>query len=637
MGRPFEKELLNVESTLSWALDQKVVDLKNIILANSDKPFYVVGSGGSFSACHYVADLLQYHGFFAKAITPLYIHQKRVRIFNTNLIFISASGRNTDILSSYESAVSQDPNIAISISLKVDSPLKKLSMEYSIGKHYEFDLPTGKDGFLATNSLIAFFALLNEAVSKEKKREDTSSQSVSETQLSQIRFFVKKNFSKKTFIVLYGSWGSSVAIDLESKFSEAALGNVLLSDYRNFGHGRHHWFDKQAKDSAIIMLITPSEEKLANRTIDILPKSIPHLKLQVDDTTSNGSMSLLIQSFHFVNEIGKRKKIDPGRPGVPPYGSKLYNLKYKTLLKSSRDFTSQQYLAISRKVQTPELLNEEELHLWNSGLKEFIKLLSITRFGGIIFDYDGTLCSSENRYKGMSSEISKAINKIVEKGLIVGVATGRGKSVREDFQNQVPQKYWDQIVIGYYNGSDIGMLSDVKIPDSTTEPHESLTLIAKRIEEHPLLKQKLEMELRPFQLTIKIANKIEWQYIRRIIAHILMTMNLPDIQMLESSHSCDIVVKTKASKLNILPICNEIAAKFNCSQEFLCIGDRGQWPGNDFELLSHRYSLSVDEVSPDIASCWNLADAGKRNTEATLDYLSKIKWRNSDHSFSLVL
>jgi len=637
MGRPFEKELLNVESTLAWALDQKVEDLKNTILANSDRPFYVVGSGGSFSACHYVADLLQYHGFSAKAITPLYIHQNRVRIFNTNLIFISAGGRNTDILSSYESAISQDPNLAISISLKINSPLKKLSMNYSIGKHYEFDLPTGKDGFLATNSLIAFFTLMNEVISLDKGRENTFSQIMNEIQLSYIRLFVKQNFRKKTFIVLYGSWGSSVAVDLESKFSEAALGNVLLSDYRNFGHGRHHWFDKQAKDSAIIMLITPAEEKLANRTIDILPKSIPHLKLLVDDATSNGSIPLLIQSFYFVNEIGKRKNIDPGRPGVPPYGSKLYNLKYKKLLKSSRDLSSKEYLAISRKVQSPELLNEKEARLWNSGLKVFIGLLSTTKFGGIIFDYDGTLCSSENRYKGISSEISKAITKIVEKGFVIGVATGRGKSVREDFQNQIPQKYWNQVIIGYYNGSDIGMLSDSKIPDSTTEPHASLKLIAKKIKEHSLLKEKLEVELRPFQLTIKITNKIEWQYIRRIVAHILMSINLPDIQMLESSHSCDIVVKSKASKLNILPLYKEVAAKFNCSQELLCIGDRGQWPGNDFELLTHKYSLSVDEVSPDIASCWNLADAGKRNTEATLDYLSKIKWKNSDHSFSLVL
>jgi len=105
MGKPFEKELLNIPRTLTWAFEQNVTELTKMILSGSRKPFYIIGSGGSFSSCTFVADLLQHHGFFAKAITPLSIHQYRVRILNSNLVFISASGKNTDILSSYETAL----------------------------------------------------------------------------------------------------------------------------------------------------------------------------------------------------------------------------------------------------------------------------------------------------------------------------------------------------------------------------------------------------------------------------------------------------------------------------------------------------------------------------------------------------
>jgi hypothetical protein len=59
--------------------------------------------------------------------------------------------------------------------------------------------------------------------------------------------------------------------------------------------------------------------------------------------------------------------------------------------------------------------------------------------------------------------------------------------------------------------------------------------------------------------------------------------------------------------------------------QVLCIGDRGCWSGNDFDLLREPFSLSVDEVSPDPTTCWNLAPAGHRGVQATLDYLGAMQ------------
>jgi len=54
------------------------------------------------------------------------------------------------------------------------------------------------------------------------------------------------------------------------------------------------------------------------------------------------------------------------------------------------------------------------------------------------------------------------------------------------------------------------------------------------------------------------------------------------------------------------------------------IGDRGMWPGNDFDLLSDRLGLSVDEVSRDPDHCWNLSPAGVLGPQATLHYLKRL-------------
>jgi hypothetical protein len=74
-------------------------------------------------------------------------------------------------------------------------------------------------------------------------------------------------------------------------------------------------------------------------------------------------------------------------------------------------------------------------------------------------------------------------------------------------------------------------------------------------------------------------------------------------------------------------VLNHIAAMLGkeVTSQVLCIGDRGQWPGNDFSLLDDPYALSVDEVSQDPATCWNLAPAGSRGAQACLQYLRKIK------------
>lgn len=54
----------------------------------------------------------------------------------------------------------------------------------------------------------------------------------------------------------------------------------------------------------------------------------------------------------------------------------------------------------------------------------------------------------------------------------------------------------------------------------------------------------------------------------------------------------------------------------------LCIGDLGRIPGNDADLLASPYGLSVDQVSCDPKSCWNLAPPGHRGTQAAVNYLT---------------
>jgi hypothetical protein len=93
-------------------------------------------------------------------------------------------------------------------------------------------------------------------------------------------------------------------------------------------------------------------------------------------------------------------------------------------------------------------------------------------------------------------------------------------------------------------------------------------------------------------------------------------LRLNTLRVVSSGHSVD-VISTASSKRAVV----EAIAQRAGSGEVLRIGDRGRWPGNDFELLASPNGLSVSEVSGDLAHCWNMAPEGVRGVDATLYYL----------------
>jgi hydroxymethylpyrimidine pyrophosphatase-like HAD family hydrolase len=627
MGRPFIKELSEIWQSYQWSasvdLNFSRSDLEKII----SFPTLAVASGGSLSACSYLSLLHQSYGSICKVITPLELYYSKKLIRNSNVVFLSASGKNSDILFGFNLAIQYEARNILSICMKKGSRLAKESSKYSIAQVIDFNHPSGKDGFLATNSLVSFFVILSRIYDQFRPVQDTS---LNNSFYNFISSFSKSLNEEFTIQVLYGGWATPVAIDIESKFTEAGLGNVLLADFRNFAHGRHNWFDKKKKQSAIVALITPSEKDLALKTLSLLPKTIPRLTIETDDNTAAGSVELLIKSFHLVNTIGKLKGIDPGRPGVPDYGSKLYNLKYFSLYKKRSDETNKHNLAILRKINSSGIisLRNEEYDFWLNSYKQFLNKVNSSKFTGIVFDYDGTLCSSEERYDGPSEKVKQELLRLIQANIIIGIVTGRGKSARIDFQKFIPKKYWKNIVMGYYNGSQISYLDNNKLPDSSFPKDNSLEQLLHQLKSHSFIsklitEKKLVIDPRPKQLTVEIKEIEIGNLIKDVLLDLVAKFDFKDIKVLQSSHSIDIILNS-VSKLDILKECGDLAKKNNKNTKFLCIGDCGKWPGNDYQLLSSEFSLSVDQVSADPDTCWNLASHGIKNIDATVEYLQAI-------------
>ncbi len=615
MGRPFESELKKIPGTIEWA---SALDVKNIseLIRKYHHPVYIVGSGGSFSTCVYAADLLTSRGIFAKAVTPLELFYANATFRKSNLIFISASGNNTDILFAFKKAIESEPLSILSICMRKKSKLATLAAEYSGCNTFGFHPPAGKDGFLATNSLAAYFVILYRTIADRIITHQLPAPNV-----SHFRAVLKKVNKQTSFTILYGSYHHAVAVDLESKFSEAGLAPSLLCDYRHFAHGRHNWFDKQ-KNSVVIALSCPADEKLCNKTLGLLPASIQKVVLATPINSFEGTIHLLVQSMQLINQIGKKVKIDPGRPGVPPYGSKIYHLKYDRLV--SGQPLKMEELAIARKAKVNRIadLEKEVFDKWLSDLASFKKKLESAKFGSLIFDYDGTLCAPSNRLKGPDQEIRELLIDFLKNGFVLGVISGRGKSLRGDLE-KIFAEYPDlmkRIVVGYYNGSDIAPLTDNTKPDKSQAMHPSLVIV----QDH-LAKIDIIADPSPNQLTFKADSSLEWTRTREVLLNEIMLLDKDDLTVVESSHSLDVIPRKLASKNNVLEHCRKLCRELRVSEDCLCIGDKGQWPGNDYALLANEYSLSVGEVSSIPDRGWNLCPPGMRDEKAVACLFGKMK------------
>ncbi len=631
MGRPYEIELQNLRQTYQWALEVPIEQLCSFVNASHDLPLIAVGSGGSLTAAHMAVLLHQKAGMLSKAVSPLDFIPLRKSSRDNSVLILSAGGRNVDILSAFRSVVTSEPRQLMALCMQTESPLATLSRKFRYARFLDFKLPSGKDGFLATNSLLAFITILIRAYRESLSESYTLPNSIRSPEeiFRQINPFLQPSLKKDTWAVLYGGWGLPAAIDIESKFTEAALDHAQIADYRNFAHGRHHWLAKRGSETTVVAIITPEEKEIAKRTLDLLPGSIPVLQLNTDKTGPVGSLELIVKGLHLVHLVGSARGIDPGMPRVPAFGRRIYNLRLSQengydSLPHGMDRT--EIIAIARKTRRQSLtqLEDEEVRLWRKAYRVYIQRLERTHFGAAVFDYDGTLCDPNERYKGPCKEISQELVRLLEGGIVIGIASGRGKSVRTDLQRLIPKKFWQQVLIGYYNGSDIGTLKDVDRPDKSGQPHTTLKSIKDSLKDHPQFSRLAKYELRPMQLTVEPTHLALWRKTKAILHEIIIKLDVSGVQVLESSHSID-VVAPNISKLDVVAACKKTAEQTGSPNVALCVGDKGEWPGNDYALLSTPCSLSVDTVSFDPGSCWNLSPAGYRGVQVTIEYLKGME------------
>ncbi|WP_084397024.1 HAD hydrolase family protein [Henriciella aquimarina] len=619
MTNRYKRELEQLADVYRAAHSIDVSEICRLVERLSLNPLTTVGSGGSYSTASFAASLHEYRtGQLARPATPLEIIATPPR--RTGTLCFSASGRNRDIGVAFQIAAQAEAGPVGALVLADDTPLHALQSRYAYTDVVGSSAHRFKDGFLAVASMVGSALLLKRAYDAafgERSTLPPSLQEFAEKTIASPTFgFVEtaaKDVIGRSYLsLLYSPFLVSTAIDLESRFVEAALGAIHTADFRNFGHGRHHWMAKRGEETGVIALAGKQHKTLASRTLDLIPEDVAIWRLDIAGEADEQAIAGLIAGLYLSAAAGAVVGIDPAKPGVPGFGRKLYNLGPGALKRRPSEINRK--IAIQRKA--PEVhLNASVMGAWNAAYDRALHVWEETCIAALAFDYDGTLCDSRNRFGPLSGAVSETLTRVLEQGMSIGVATGRGPSAGVALRNCLPKRFWPGIVMGYYNGAVLTHLDDDRDPLVGPCGYPGLV---EALSQHPVLRD-CDIRANEVQIALRLKPYLDVGETLSVVNALLSDHGLA-APVTASSHAVDIQFRP-ASKLAVV---KELQNRIEPPGVIMRLGDKGVWPGNDAEFLDSPFGLSVDEASRHSEHCWALAPAGVKGVQATLYYLKNL-------------
>ena len=626
MGRPYTRELGELSHTYQWATRVDVAELSEAIQRIRNFPLFSIGSGGSLTAAAYWASMHELEtGYPSKYGTPLdLVSLPSVKPYAIGLV--SARGNNPDIVNALEFAFLGEAKGLVSVTHSTSSKLSAKAQRYRMADVVSFEPPVKRDGFLATNSLLSSMIHIYRAYCRLSGKDPSLPADIPESDIS------GEPTGSLTYSIIFAGWARMAAIDLESKLVEGALADVQFADIRNFAHGRHNWIAKRGESTAIVALVTPQWKDLFDRTLALIPSDVRVIRLETANEGPLGAIELVHGVMKLIGKISSLQGIDPGRPTVPLFGRNLYHLKAKGT--KSREKKPSFDLLLHRKFgNSTGQQHLSPVNTTKKALKCYLDALRTTHFGGVVFDYDETLCPAENRFGPLPSNVSGALKRILENDVVVGVATGRGKSAGMALRESLDKRFWEKIIVGYYNGGQILRLSEGD-PQKGDAMSPQLSSFLDVIRENTQLVQLCEVEERPSQITLNPLENVPQSTLHQLVLELVLEQKMRHISVVLSSHAVD-VLAPDVSKHLVVQACLDECQGSRPSSHILRIGDSGSWSGNDFSLLSTCFGLSSANCPVNVAWSWNLAAPGHVGPEATLDYIRAMKFDHGGFSVNV--
>ena len=319
--------MTDTQTTLQAVIGQTLAadlnPIRDFLFSNPSEPLIATGSGGAETAGEFAALLYGARGGVATSVSPYTLNSFSDSALKTSkVLLISKGGHNNDIVFATKRAVEVNPGrtAAINFSDSDRNEARKVFLKVGSDKSFVVPMKNVHDGFVSTGTSLSYFSIFTRIFQPD-------------VDLEKYKVLPEKPFTLclndgiplapeafkpvKNYIILHGSWGRPVAGNLEGKLVECGLAGAGVYDYRNFCHGRFIFTSNHLEDSAVILLVSPREKDIAERTRAFLPSTTKLVIIETGHDAPEASLDLLIRTTEFFLSVCTATGVNPESPKNP--------------------------------------------------------------------------------------------------------------------------------------------------------------------------------------------------------------------------------------------------------------------------------------------------------------------------------
>ena len=307
------KRLTNLPVLFQDADSQDIKGLHDFLFQDPGKPMLFIGNGGMLD--HFAGHLYEMDKGIARCITPLELaSMSDETIKGCRSLLLSAGGGNMDIKYAASRLLKINPENTACITFHLGDAFK----DFDPSRVFLFNTPGFEESFVSVENKFYRDALVYRAFTGNRASDI-------ETDTPAYQYRLNNSAAKLTplrkirhFVVLFSDYGEPAAHDFESVLVETGVASALVSDYRNYCHGRflfvgnhtRHTSKKHTQaesDVAVVLFITPRNIGLVKSIRKIaLAAETPIVIIETKYNDARAALDLLIKSNTFIADYEEK-------------------------------------------------------------------------------------------------------------------------------------------------------------------------------------------------------------------------------------------------------------------------------------------------------------------------------------------
>lgn len=619
---PLEDRLRQIENSVSLVLQYDGSDIDQALCDGRGRLVIAVGAGPFLAVAHYFARCRTTLGLgISLVMTPMEFILSLDDAADTDIWLFGDDAHNPEMRAASRAAGSRSGGRARRIFI-CHSGISDIPGEFNPICLPVIDLPNGPDAIYSMVAMVSALLFASDRLTERPHGAALASTLIHSTKPVGSTFQLAGLNKDDRVLLLHDPQLMPFACMMEAFLWQYRMVSVHRSDFHEFACNQYRWSFLHSEPSYMLALTTCESQFIWDRLRVALPTNNRSQNIGCGDGGRYANASAMLQGL---------AALPPSLPAVDdnarcqPFTGVDEILGVRNALDTlAANLTPAVVHKLSaRHLQDPVFDENKSLSMVG---KQRLRKLASARFVGIACDYDGTVVPNEPPEARLGAPPAVLIDqlvRLVDDGILVGIATGRGSSAGARMREALPERLHSEILIGYFNGALIQTL-DVDISVNGPEEHRHVAEVTHWVASSMTVKPNAHIYAGSFQVTVLLDDILDVGRFVKQMATCPAIAN-GEMRLVRSQHSFD-VIPSEATKLSVVRRLSERSG--NKEGHVLAIGDSGSAQGNDYELLLQPHAISVDHVCGDCEGTWSLFGNHVRGPAAFLQILQSMRVEN---------